>query len=139
MWLTKDFHVNSIQKLHQDHWSEIRGSCLMKWKTWKHVYIRFIYTNTQISYFHFSSCATRKEKCIFPSSIKLLFLKSEKELHSTDHEFSMPSSGNHATGSQMVLYLWFHYYWLLDSHVNNNHIVRYSKENTSKVKLFSFG
>ena len=95
-------------------------------------------TNSQICYFHFSFCAARKEKCIFPSSINLLFLKSEKELHSTDHEFSMPSSGNHATGSQMVLFV-VSLYWLLDSHVNNNHIVRYSKENTSKVKLFSFG
>ena len=103
------------------------------------LYQVYLYIQITLCSLHFSFCATRKEKCIFPSSINLLFLKSEKELHSTDHEFSMPSSGNHAsTGSQMVLYLWFHYYWLLDSHVNNNH-VRYSKENTSKVKLFSFG
>ena len=135
MWLTKDFHVNSIQKLHQDHSSEIRGSCLMKWKTWNMSGL-FIYTNHPLL---FAFCAARKEKCVFSSSRNLLFLKSEKVyIVQTMNLACHPQETMPAPGVRWY-YLWFHYYWLLDSHVNNNHIVRYSKENTSKVKLFSFG
>ena len=70
-----------------------------------YLYIQIKIQTAKFATFIFHFVQLERKNVFFPSSINLLFLKSEKELHSTDHEFSMPSSGNHATGSQMVLFV----------------------------------